>query len=69
MVHFDFVVNDVDAENIMDLMQKGIVDCHTSIMSSMVENDSAETQSSIDWLNGHIEYLEDLKLKMKNTRV
>jgi hypothetical protein len=69
MIHFDFIVDDVDAENILDLMQKDIVNCNRSIIKYMSEEADPETQASIDWLNGHIEYLEELKLKMKSTRV
>ena len=66
MIHFDFIVNDVDAENIMGCIQTEIVNCHMKIQKCIVAEDA---QKVIDAYNSRIEYLEELKTRMYNSRV
>ena len=66
MIHFDFIVSDVDAENIMGCIQTEIVNCHMKIQKCIVANDA---QKVIDAYNSRIEYLEELKTRMYNSRV
>ena len=66
MIHFDFIVSDVDAENIMGCIQTEIVNCHMKIQKCIVAEDA---QKVIDAYNSRIEYLEELKTRMYNSRV
>ena len=66
MIHFDFIVSDVDAENIMGCIQTEIVNCHMKIQKCIVAEDA---QKVIDAYNSRIEYLEELKTRMHNSRV
>jgi hypothetical protein len=62
MIHFDFVVEDEDAENIFDCINSEINRCnHRKLITN---NTKAETE----WLDKHIDYLKALKKKMKNSR-
>ena len=63
---FDFIVSDVDAENIMGCIQTEIVNCHMKIQKCIVANDA---QKVIDAYNSRIEYLKELIVKMHNNRV
>ena len=63
MIHFDFIVEDVDAENIMDCIHSEITRCHVRMMSSNT------TEAERTWLNKHIDYLNELEKKMLNKRV
>jgi hypothetical protein len=60
------VVDDVDAEMIMDCVQNAIV----AAKERQIEL-SIKVPGSLEggWYIDHIRYLEDLKKKMKNTRV
>ena len=66
MIHFNFTVSDEDAENILGCIHNEITQCNQNIMKCMVNNDSPEV---IIAFRSHIEYLEELILKMTNTRV
>lgn len=61
MIHFDFTVEDVDAENIFDCINSEIRRCNRRKLSS-------DIKAEIEWFERHIEYLKTLKTKMKNTR-
>jgi len=65
MIHFDFIVSDVDAENIMRIMQAavGVQDEH--ILNCIVDDD----QSSLRWHQGHKQYILGLMYQMNNKRV
>ena len=63
MIHFDFVVEDVDAENIFDCINSEINRCNDRKFST-----PAITLAEYDWLDRHIAYLNELKKKMINTR-
>lgn len=63
MIHFDFVVSDVDAENILDCINCEISRCYSNSISGEI------TGAEIDALSAHIKYLKELKLKMLNSRV
>ena len=66
MVHFDFIVDDIDAENIMFSM----MDAETQILTLLCRERSEENRPSyIEWYEGRIAYLRELQSKMKNTRV
>lgn len=66
MIHFDFIMEDVDAENLMSLFNTAIGNNNQQIMKAMVKK---EPQEVIDAYNRDIEYLKGLKLQMTNTRV
>jgi hypothetical protein len=60
MIHFNFVVEDVDAENIFDCINSEINNCNRR---KLLIN---TTKEEIVWYNKHIEYLKNMKKKMKN---
>jgi hypothetical protein len=65
MVHFDFTVDDVDAENIFDCITDAIGKAQNNAYLITGEYNEAERE----WWRGHIKYLQGLKEKMKNTSV
>lgn len=65
MIHFDFTVSDVDAENILGCIHGEINKCDRSIIKCMVDGDSTEVISAY---KSRIRYLNELILKMENTR-
>lgn len=64
-VHFNFIVDDVDAENIMGLFHSEIVKCHVSIMDCVEDNN----KDLEDAYRKQIEYIESLRGKMHNERI
>ena len=42
MIHFDFVVEDVDAENIINCIHGEICKCHEDIMDCIIEGGKEE---------------------------
>lgn len=71
MIHFNFIVEDVDAENIMWAIRNAALRNDESIMDYMVREDLTQEQkdSYIDWLKANKAYMLDLIEKMTNTRV
>lgn len=71
MRHFDFIVDLLDAENIMGFMQDGICKSLSKILDLMADEDmSAEEKAShIKWHRSHIKYIEELKTKMKHSEI
>lgn len=70
-VHFDFIVSDADAENILSFVQDKIVDCLAHIQVTTCRDDLTQEQknSTIEWLTKHIEYLKNLRDTMaKSTK-
>jgi hypothetical protein len=65
-VHFDFVVSDVDAENILNCMSAAITKCDEEILEMWGDKTK---ESYVKWFKAHKEYLLGLTMKMKNTRV
>ena len=63
MIHFDFVVEDVDAENIFDCVNSTIRQANDRKLYKNTTQDEAE------WLRKHVEYLNSLKKKMLNKNV
>lgn len=63
MIHFDFTVEDVDAEVIFECIN---VTINQSNRRKLL---SDTTQVESDWLDGHIDYLKSLKKKMLNKLV
>jgi|AntAceMinimDraft_5_1070358.scaffolds.fasta_scaffold305754_2 hypothetical protein len=62
MIHFDFVVDDVDAENIMAALQNEV---WCSVESAL----STDNEIMIRAYKDTAEYYRGLIIKMKNTRV
>jgi hypothetical protein len=63
MIHFDFVVDDVDAENIIGCIDAAINKC------VVMKHRGKMTKPYVEWFEEHMAYLEELKSKMKNTRI
>lgn len=66
MIHFDFVVDDVDAENIINCIHSEICKCHEDIMDCMVEGGKEEYIAAY---RDRIQYLKELIVKMHNSWV
>jgi hypothetical protein len=60
MIHFDFIVNDEDAENIFDCINAEISKCQIKKLLTK------STEAEIVWFDKHVIYLKALKTKMKN---
>lgn len=76
MIHFDFIVDDIDAENIFSCISDRISDMHQNILKnstlkniSLDEKIKNKCEAEIKWYYSHINYLNKLKEKMKNTIV
>lgn len=63
MIHFDFAVEDRDAELIFECINFTINDCIKRKLLSDI------TQAESDWCDKHIEYLSSLKKKMFNKSI
>ena len=69
-VHFDFIVSDEDAMNIMDILNDEISRTGMKIIKEMANHDlTTAVEANIVWYKSHQVYLKELMLKMKNTRV
>jgi len=79
MIHFDFKVDDLDAENIFSAMSDSIQKCSDEItkrkmdLYEVIGEDDKEiidrVNLEIEWFEKRIIYLKDLTSKMKNTWV
>lgn len=71
MIHFDFIVEDVDAENLMWAIRNSALRNDEAIMDYMARTDLTQEQkdSYIDWLKANKAYMLGLIEKMTNTRV
>jgi hypothetical protein len=71
MIHFDFIVEDVDAENLMWAIRESALRNDEHIMDYEARTDLTQEQkdSYISWLNANKAYMLGLIEKMTNTRV
>lgn len=71
MIHFDFIVEDVDAENLMWAIRESALRNDERIMDYEARTDLTQEQknSYISWLNSNKAYMLGLIEKMTNTRV
>lgn len=65
MIHFNFIVEDEEAEEIYECMKEGITQAHLLAMKALIKKDDSEYRYYLKY----IEYLEAVKKKMHNTRV
>ena len=63
MIHFDFIVEDEDAENIFECVNSTIRQANDR---ELYKN---TTQAEAEWLRKHVKYLNSLKKKMLNKNV
>jgi len=68
MIHFDFTVNDSDAENIMYLFQYRINCNNKLIIKEMCKKDKCDN-SYIEDLKNDNKYWEELRVKISNKYV
>ncbi len=71
MIHFDFIVEDVDAENLMWAIRESALRNDKSIMGYLARTDLTQEQkdSYISWHKSNRAYMLGLIEKMTNTRV
>ena len=75
MIHFDFIVDDIDAENIMDCIHQEVLKCKKEIhkiecgVSRLSDKSPEDREAYINGYQKHAKYLQDLMKKMKNQRV
>jgi hypothetical protein len=71
MIHFDFIVEDVDAENLMWAIRESALRNDEHIMDYEARTDLTQEQkdSYISWLKANKEYMLGVIEKMTNTRV
>lgn len=62
MIHFDFIVEDEDAEAIFDCINSEVKRCNRRKLLS------STTRPEFKWLGRHVDYLNSLKEKMANKR-
>jgi hypothetical protein len=67
MIWFNFVVSDEEAENIFNALSDQINSIKSHLMEEQLGKDCNEARS--EWYRRHIEHLEALKSKMKNTYI
>jgi hypothetical protein len=69
-VHFDFIVSDEDAMNIMDILNDEISRTGMKIIKEMANHDlTPAVEANIAWYKSYQVHLKELMPKMKNTRV
>jgi hypothetical protein len=64
-VHFDFVLNAEDAQNLFDCINRAIQNAQTDRIELILGNQGQETQESL-WFLEHSKYLLGLKSKIHN---
>jgi hypothetical protein len=71
MIHFNFIVEDVDAENLMWAIRNSALRNDEAIMDYEARTDLTQEQkdSYIDWLKANKAYMLGLIEKMTTTRV
>jgi hypothetical protein len=71
MIHFNFIVEDVDAENLMWAIRESALRNDEAIMDYEARTDLTQEQkdSYIDWLKANKAYMLGLIEKMTNTQV
>ena len=71
MIHFDFIVEDVDAENLMSAIRESALRNDMSVMDYEARTDLTREQkdSYINWLKANKAYMLGLIEKMTNTRI
>jgi hypothetical protein len=71
MIHFNFIVEDVDAENLMWAIRESALRNDEHIMDYEARTDLTQEQkdSYINWLKANKAYILGLIEKMTNTRV
>ena len=71
MIHFDFIVEDVDAENLMWAIRESALrnDQHIMDYEARLGLTREQKDSYIDWLKANKAYMLGLIEKMTNTRV
>jgi hypothetical protein len=71
MIHFNFIVEDVDAENLMWAIRESALRNDEDIMDYEARTDLTQEQkdSYISWLKANKAYMLGLIEKMTNTRV
>jgi hypothetical protein len=71
MIHFDFIVEDVDAENLMWAIRESALRNDEDIMDYEARTDLTKEQkdSYISWLKANKAYMLGLIEKMTNTRI
>jgi len=71
MIHFNFIVEDVDAENLMWAIRESALRNDEDIMDYEARTDLTQEQkdSYINWLKANKAYMLGLIEKMTNTRV
>jgi hypothetical protein len=71
MIHFNFIVEDVDAENLMWAIRESALRNDEHIMDYAARTDLTQEQkdSYISWLKANKAYMLGLIEKMTNTRI
>jgi hypothetical protein len=71
MIHFNFIVEDVDAENLMWAIRESALRNDEHIMDYEARTDLTQEQkdSYISWLKANKAYMLGLIEKMTNTRI
>lgn len=74
MIKFEFVLSDIDAGNLIDILNEEQVRARakaTDFLSQSQGSASRVVQANANWYNAHADYLEALKQKVLagNTRV
>ena len=71
MIHFDFIVDDADAENIMDCVHEQMCKLREDAIIVHVDSnlDEVKRKAIIKGLRDHADYFEELKKKMTNKRI
>ena len=66
-VKFEFTLSDIDAFNLMDILQSAKTKSLVEACKCLAMNN----QSGADWYNSHADYIEEIKQKVlaSNTRV
>jgi len=69
-VHFDFILDDNEAESLMYAMQRIIANDNELILDMMAsEHPDDYKEASIKCIREHIEYIKSIMEKMHNTRI
>ena len=74
MIHFDFIVSDEEENTIFECISEEIINTKEELINlklarSTNMNTIAHIKNQIKWFEKRIEYLQNLKEKMKNIKI
>lgn len=66
MIHFNFIVDEIDADNILHSLMNEANKCRSDALMCRMDGNA---DGKVTWLESRADYLDELRNKMKYTRM